>query len=278
MKIALSGANGYIGSHVVKALVNAGHEVIALDIKSDRVDPRAKYINLDIFSEVEGLFEKLGKPDVFLHLACKDVPRHNSPWHIESISKTFDLIKNLIDDGLGQIVTIGSMHDVGYFEGKITENTPTNPQTFYGISKDAIRKAVAVYAKEKGVTHQHLRFFYTFGDDLESSGSVFSKILQMAANGEKTFPFTDGKNEFDYIEINELAEQIRAVVEQKEITGIIHCCSGKPTAIRTQVETFIKMHNLDIKPDFGKYPTRPYDSPCIYGDNSKIQQILANRK
>lgn len=278
MKIAVTGANGYIGSHLVKTLLKAGHEVIAIDIKNDRIDACAKYFNLDIFSDIEGLFKKLGKPEVFVHLACKDVPKHNSPWHIETISKNFNLLKGLIDDGLEQVVTIGSMHDVGYFEGKITEETPTNPQTFYGISKDALRRIVATYAKEKGITHQHLRFFYTYGDDLESSGSVFSKILQMAQAGEKSFPFTEGKNEFDYIEINELTEQIMAVIEQKEIAGIIHCCSGKPTAIKEQVEYFIKLHGLDIKPDFGKYPTRPYDSPCIYGDNSKIQEILKNRK
>ena len=278
MKIAITGANGYIGSHTTKVLLDAGHSVIAIDIKNDNIDPRAKYLELDIFSDIDNLFEKLEKPDVVLHLACKDVPKHNSPWHIESISRNFNMIKELIDDGLGHIITIGSMHDIGYFEGKITEDTPTNPQTFYGISKDALRRAVKAYAKEKNAIHQHLRFFYTYGDDLKSSGSVFSKILQMAQAGEKSFPFTEGKNEFDYIEINELAEQIVAVAEQKEITGIIHCCSGKPTAIKDQVEYFIKLHNLDIKPDFGKYPTRPYDSPCIYGDNSKIQKILKNRK
>ncbi len=278
MKIAVTGANGYIGSHLVKTLLDAKHDVIAIDIKNDRIAKGAKYFNLDIFSGVEGLFKKLGNPNVFIHLACKDVPKHNSPWHIETISSNFNMIKKLIDDGLEQIITIGSMHDIGYFEGKITEETPANPTTFYGISKDTLRRAVSAYAKEKNVVHQHLRFFYTYGDDLESSGSVFSKILQMAQAGEKTFPFTEGKNEFDYIEINELAEQIRAVIEQKEITGIIHCCSGKPVAIKEQVEYFIKLHGLDIKPDFGKYPTRPYDSPCIYGDNSKIQEILKNRK
>lgn len=278
MKVAITGANGYIGSHTVKALLDAGHSVVAIDIRNDNIDPRAKYLNLDVFSEIDGLFELLEKPDVFLHLACKDVPKHNSPWHIESISKNFSMIKNLIDDGLRQIITIGSMHDIGYFEGKIKEDTLPNPTTFYGISKDTLRRVVKAYAAEKNVVHQHLRFFYTYGNDLKSSGSVFSKILQMAEAGEKSFPFTEGKNEFDYIEINELAEQIRAVVEQKEVTGIIHCCSGKPTAIKDQVEYFIKLHNLDIKPDFGKYPSRPYDSPCIYGDNSKIQEIMKNRK
>lgn len=278
MKILVTGANGYIGSHSVYALLEANHSVIAVDLKNDFIDKRAKYLNFDIFSNVENLFEQFECPDALIHLACKDVPVHNSLWHIESIPKNFNFIKNLIDGGLKQIITIGSMHDIGYFEGKITEDTPANPTTFYGISKDTIRRLVASYAIDKDVCHQHLRFFYTYGDDLHSSGSVFSKILQMANAGQTSFPFTDGKNKFDYIEINELANQIKAVVEQKEIKGIIHCCSGKPTAIKDQVEYFIKLHNLNIKPDFGKYPTRPYDSPCVYGDNSKILEILSKAK
>jgi dTDP-6-deoxy-L-talose 4-dehydrogenase (NAD+) len=149
-----------------------------------------------------------------------------------------------------------------------------NPMSFYGISKDTLRRIITVYLKDKPVSYKHLRFFYTYGDDEQSSGSVFSKILQLSKEGKESFPFTDGKNQFDYIEIHELAKQITAVIEQDEINGIINCCSGKPVAIKDQVEKYIRENNLTIKPDFGKYPSRPYDSPCIYGDNSKIKKIL----
>ena len=96
----------------------------------------------------------------------------------------------------------------------------------------------------------------------------------MEKDEKDSFPFTDGKNKFDYIHINDLAKQIRAVVEQKDISGIINCCSGKPVSIKDKVEEFLNENNLKIRPDFGKFPSRPYDSPCVYGDNSKIMKIL----
>ena len=183
-------------------------------------------------------------------------------------------MKKLIDSGLKQVITVGSMHDIGYYEGEIDETTTPNPQTFYGISKDTLRRLIEVYIKDKQVVYQHLRFYYTYGDDEQSSGSIFSKILQMEKEGKESFPFTDGKNKFDYIHINDLTKQIRAVVEQQNIQGIINCCSGVPISIKDKVEEFLKENNLNIKPDFGKFPSRPYDSPCVYGDNSKIMKIL----
>lgn len=278
MQIVVTGANGYIGSHVVKEFLDAGHTVVAVDLKHDRVDKRAVIYDENIYDESKNLFNEWGCPDVVIHLACKDVPVHNSLWHVDSIPANFRMLKNLIDSGLKQVVTVGSMHDIGYFEGAIDENTVPNPQTFYGVSKDSLRRLMEIYTKDKDVTYQHLRFFYTYGDDEQSSGSVFSKILQMEKEGKETFPFTDGKNKFDYININELAHQIRAVVEQKEVTGIINCCSGKPVAIKDMVEKYLKDNNLKIRPDFGKFPSRPYDSPCVYGDAGKINSVLSKEK
>lgn len=274
MRIVITGANGYIGSHVVKELLDSGHSVVAADLKQDRVDNRAIIYTEDIFDESKNLFVEWGEPDAVIHLACKDVPVHNSMWHVDSIPANFRFLKKLIDFGLKQVITVGSMHDIGYYVGAIDENTVPNPQTFYGVSKDSLRRLMEIYTKDKDVIYQHLRFFYTYGDDEQSSGSIFSKILEMEKNGQKTFPFTDGKNQFDYIKITELTKQIRAVVEQKEVQGIINCCSGEPVTIKKMVECFIKENHLKIRPDYGKYPSRPYDSPCVYGDTTKIKHLL----
>ena len=213
-----------------------------------------------------------------IHLACKDVPVHNSIYHIESIEKNFKFVKRLVDSGLKHVVTVGSMHEIGYWEGAVSEKAPSNPQTFYGVSKDTLRRLIEIYIKDKDVCFQYLRFFYTYGDDEQSSGSIFSKILQMEKEGKKTFPFTDGKNKFDYIEIHELARQIRKVVEQTKIQGIINCCSGEPIAIGDMVNKYIKDRNLKIRPEYGKFPSRPYDSPQLWGDNTKIKEIMSNKE
>lgn len=61
---------------------------------------------------------------------------------------------------------------------------------------------------------------------------------------KKTFPFTTGKNKYDFITVDRLADQIAAVACQKEIDGIINCCSGKPVALGEEIEGFIKKKDI----------------------------------
>ena len=172
---------------------------------------------------------------------------------------------------------MGSMHEIGYWEGAIKADTPTKPMSFYGVAKNSLRQVMEIIVKNTEVNFQWLRGYYIYGDDRRSS-SVLGKILEAEERGQEVFPFTSGKNLYDYISVDDLAKQIVAASLQDKYTGIINCCSGKPVSLGEMAEKFIKMHNLKIKLQYGAFPDRTYDSPGVWGDASIINKILCEEE
>lgn len=272
-KVLVTGANGYIGRHIVETLLNHGYDVDACDFRFDGVDERANKIYTPIFNGEEDIYEKLGKPDICIHMAWRNGFVHNSQTHIEDLYNHYTFLSNMISGGLKHLSVMGSMHEVGYWEGAIDENSPTNPSSLYGIAKNSLRQALELLAKDDEIVLQWLRGYYIIGDDLKSN-SIFSKITKAEMEGKAKFPFTTGKNKYDFISIEGLAEQIVATSTQSEIKGIINCCSGNPISLAQRVEEFISENNFKIKLEYGVFPDRKYDSPAVWGDNTKIQRIL----
>lgn len=271
--VLVTGAGGYIGRHVVQSLLKRDLEVKVLDVRFEGVDERAERVNIDLFSGDPDIYNQMGCPDVVLHMAWRDGFTHNSSAHLDDLAKHYHLIENLYLGGLKQLAVMGTMHEIGYWEGPIDENSPCSPASLYGIAKNALREAAVLSANAHQAILQWIRAYYIVGDD-KFGNSIFSKLLAAAEEGKKTFPFTTGKNLYDFISVRDLADQIAAVLDQDEVTGIINACTGRPMSLAERVEAYIAENSLDVALDYGAYPDRPYDSPGVWGDATKIQQIL----
>ena len=276
MNVLVTGANGYLGRGIVKALLDFGEKVTATDFSIDGIDERANRVEGDIFS-LTAPYEYFGEPDVLLHLAWKDGFIHYSDAHIRELPKHYDFIRKFIDSNVKSIAVMGSMHEIGFYEGCIKDETPCNPITPYGISKNALRELLFMLAKKQNKNILWLRGYYIVGNYLNGA-SIFSKIAAAEAEGKKEFPFTTGQNQYDFFDYDEFCNQVASAVVQSEINGIINICSGKPEKLADRVERYIRTNNFSIKLKYGAFPDRPYDSKAVWGDNSKITRILDNRK
>lgn len=272
MKILVTGANGYLGQGIVKAILDSGNEVIATDFSCTHIDPRAAAVPCDLFA-VEAPFEYFGRPDALLHLAWRDGFVHYSDAHINDLPAHFSFIKRMAEAGTRQIAVMGSMHEIGFFEGSINENTPCRPTTPYGISKNALRELTQMLCRQKNIVFQWLRGYYIVGNSRYGS-SVFSKLAAAAQEGKKEFPFTLGQNQYDFIDYPDFCTQVAAAVGQQKEQGIINICSGRPEKLADRVERFIKENHYDIRLQYGAFPDRPYDSKAIWGDDGKIKKIM----
>ncbi|MCF0131355.1 MAG: NAD(P)-dependent oxidoreductase [Pseudobutyrivibrio sp.] len=272
MKILVTGANGYVGQGVVNALLNRGAKVVATDFACDHVNEAATLLPCNLF-EVENPYEYFGKPDCIIHLAWRDGFKHASINHINDLPLHYAFLEKMASSGIKQMVVMGTMHEVGFYEGSIDENSPCHPQSLYGIAKNALRHSVELLQKDYDFVYQWLRGYYIVGNT-RFGCSIFSKITQAADAGETHFPFTSGQNQFDFIDYDLFCDQIAATALQTKVTGIINCCSGHPMKLAERVEQFIKENNYDIILDYGKFPDRPYDSKAVWGNNNKISEIM----
>ena len=94
------------------------------------------------------------------------------------LSVHYKFLTAMIDGGLKQLAVMGTMHEVGYWEGAIDENTPCNPISMYGIAKDALRRSMIQYTQQKGCILQWLRCYYILGDDKKIFPSSARFLMQ----------------------------------------------------------------------------------------------------
>lgn len=276
MKILVTGANGYIGTGVVKALLQLKQEIIATDYSIENIDKNAKLIPSNIF-DVDDPYIFFDKPDVVLHLAWRNGFVHDADTHINDLSDHFTFLKKMSESGIEKIVSLGTMHEIGFYEGCIKAETPCNPQSLYGISKNALRESLMTISAKNRTMLQWIRGYYIVGNS-EFGSSIFSKITKAEKEGLTDFPFTSGKNQYDFINYEEFCDQVANVTVNNTILGIINCCSGEPESLSCRVERFITENKYRIKLKYGVYPDRPYDSKAVWGDDWAIQEILRQNK
>lgn len=263
MKIAVTGANGFLGCGIVRELASRGHEVTAVDMRCDRVEGAARAVERSAF-DMEEPYEEMGSPDCVLHLAWRDGFRHNSPAHMEDLAAHVELVRRLAASPLPRLAVMGSMHEVGYHEGGIRADTPCAPQSMYGIAKNALRQASELLCAGSGTDLLWLRGYYIV-DGTPYGSSIFSKICQAAAEGRRTFPFTTGQNQYDFLDYGEFCSQVADYVAGDTPAGTHNVCSGRPERLADRVERFIKENGLGIELEYGAFPDRPYDSPAVWG-------------
>lgn len=273
-RVVVTGAGGYLGPHVVAALADRGHEVVAVvrPGSSAATDPRAARLEADILADDFNV-SAWGDAPALVHLAWKDGFVHNSPAHMSQLSAHYRLLTTAAAAGTTRIVALGTMHEVGYWEGAITADTPTEPKSLYGIAKDALRRALPLAFPET-VSLAWARAYYIYGDDRRSN-SIFRKLLEAVDAGKPVFPFTSGKNRYDFIRVEELGRQLAALVDASDVEGTVNCSTGDPVSLADQVERFIAENRLPISLQYGAFPDRPYDSPGVWGDAAVIREVMS---
>ena len=275
--VVITGAGGYVGRHVVTAVADMGFEPIAVvrKFREGEIDARARVIEADVLDSEFGLQSVAPLADIaaVIHLAWQDGFVHNAASHMTNLSAHYRFLVGLADAGIPRIAALGTMHEVGFWEGAVVAETPTNPASLYGIAKDALRRSTFLSIGDRA-EYVWLRAYYIFGDDRRNS-SIFAKLLEAGDRGETEFPFTTGKTLYDFIDVAELGRQIAVAATTPGVTGVLNTCTGNPESLASRVERFIAENELGLSLQYGAFPDRPYDSSGTWGDATAIRSLMA---
>ncbi len=282
-KILVTGGAGFIGSHVVDAFLDAGHEVAVIDNlvtgKRENVNPKAKFYEVDIRDQeaVEGVFAA-ERPDAVCHQAALANVRESLEKPIEygevNILGSLALLESARRHGCRRFI-YASTGGACYGEPEflpVTEDHPINPLDPYGASKHVVEHYLYLYRHNYGLSYVVLRYPNVYGprqDPLGEAGVVAIFTGLMLQGKQPTINGT-GEQQRDFVYVGDIARANVIALEQGE--GIYNIGSGVPTDVNT---IFAELKEIIGYPGEARYgPPKLGEVFRIYLDASKAREEL----
>ncbi|MBO0950060.1 NAD-dependent epimerase/dehydratase family protein [Fibrella forsythiae] len=281
MHILVTGASGFVGQHVVRALLARGHRITTSATKPDKLVQFdwadqvtvVPYV-LSLAGDEQNLYDYFGQPDALMHLAWQGLPNYKSSFHLDqNLFPHYLFLKNLITNGLRDLTVTGTCFEYGMQSGCLSEELTTYPANPYGLAKYSLWRFLGVLQAEQTFTLKWARLFYMYGPG-QSPNSILPLLERAVAAGEPVFNMSGGEQLRDYLPIEAVATYLSQILEQNRITGIINCCSGQPISVRRLVEEHIQRLNARITLNLGHYPYPDYEPMAFWGDAQKLQSII----
>lgn len=277
MRIALTGASGFIGQHVLAELLQRDVTIVLLqrDLNNDLPNcDQVERVILDIQNAPNNNFERLGRPDALLHLAWGGLPNYSSQHHLsQELPAHYALLSKMVCDGLPRLLVAGTCLEYGMLGGKLTEELEVTPDTAYGKAKDSLRRQLQDLQATKDYQLVWTRIFYTYGTG-QNHNTLFQQLRAAAESGQSSFDLSSGMQLRDYLPVTEVSKALVTLSLANNNQGVVNICSGHPIAIRELVEGWVKEYNWPLKLNFGILPNRSYEAPEAWGDRSKLDQVL----
>jgi len=275
MKIAVTGATGFIARHLIPIL-RIEHEIVAI-ARFGNSSIQYPWLNgiekvaLDVTHPQGNIFSLMGKPDKLIHLAWGGLPNYKSSNHLIEGAMQLLFLKNALESGLRDLTVTGTCFEYGMRDGKLSEDDITLPVNPYGLAKDFLRKGLEFLAAEHECVFRWTRLFYMYGEG-QNPNSLFPQLDNAIERGDPTFNMSGGEQLRDFLPVEEVVGNIATMALQNNIAGVVNCCSGTPISVRKLVENRIKEKLATISLNLGHYPYPDYEPMAFWGDNTKLMK------
>jgi UDP-glucose 4-epimerase len=243
VRAIVTGGAGFIGSHLVEALLERGDEVLVVDDLSrgrrEQVPERAELAEHDIREPLGDLFARFG-PDVCFHLAAQADVRVSVAKPVDdaavNVLGTVQVLDAAQKHGAKVVFSSTGGAIYGECERPAREDDPLEPLSPYGAAKLAAETYLETWGRLHGDGHAALRFANVYGPRQEAGleGGVVAIFFERMSRGEPVTIYGDGRQTRDFVHVGDI---VAATIAAAEVAGVFNAASGIETSV-------LELHDL----------------------------------
>jgi UDP-glucose 4-epimerase len=296
MKILVTGGAGYIGSHVVNALGENGHDLIVFDNLSTGHDWAVLYGKLEVgnLEDSSHLYDVINtfRPDAVMHFAASiqvdESVREPLKYYRNNVANTLNLLDAMDRNGIRNFIYSSSAAVYGTPDKLLLdESVPLHPINPYGASKAMIETVLGDIARTSDLRYIALRYFNVAGADPEARiGQAYLDATHLITRALKTalgdftklsifgtdYPTPDGTCIRDYIHVVDLANAHLLVLDylmETKKSDVMNCGYGRGFSVREVVAAAKKVTGINFTVEDA--PRRAGDPPQLVADSTKLR-------
>ena len=296
--VLVTGGAGYIGSHAVKALRHAGHDVVVLDnlIAGHRqAVAGVPFIHADI-ADTDTVRDTIRQYDVsaVMHfaalLAVGESVLHPSKYFRVNVGGTLSLLDAMVSESVGHLVFSSTCAIFGNpIETPIPENHPTRPINAYGETKLTVERALEHYERAYGITSIKFRYFNAAGADPDGQiGEDHSPEIHLIPNAIRAaetgkimdiygddYPTPDGTCQRDYVHVSDLSSAHLLALEALQAgaaSTAYNLGNGRPHSVREVISAVERVSGSDVQARI--VDRRAGDPAVLYAASDRVKQEL----
>jgi Nucleoside-diphosphate-sugar epimerases len=279
VKVFVTGATGFIGSHLMRVLLAAGHDVLILtrpDGNPWRIRDILHQVSIvqGTMQEIQNVQEQLRiwQPQACVHLAWYAEPGKylNSKENLASLQDGLKLLQILASCGCEQFVGAGTCAEYEMKSEVLLETDRTKPETLYAATKSSFQVLGEQLAAQAGLRFAWGRVFHLYGSSEDTRRLIPATILSLQKG--HIFSASLGEQIRDYLHVTDVASAFAAMVEQRAV-GIYNICSSEPVTIRFILETVGGLMGQPELIKHGVLPYREWEPMFLCGNNDRLKTM-----
>lgn len=273
MKILLTGATGFLGAHVLRALLAQGLSTVVIGRRPPEAGVPFLETNLLGGGDFAGLLRRAGATHL-LHLAwyAEHGRYWTSPLNLRWVEATVRLVEAFCQAGGSRVVVAGTCAEYDWRCGYCREDdTPLAPATLYGVAKDATRRLVAGICAGAGVPWAWGRIFLPYGPGEPAARLIPS--LFAVFRGQRPAFGVNAQAYRDFLHVADVADGLVTLARAPEAAGAHNIASGQPVRLDEVVRTVARLCDADPRPVLEQASQRPGEPPLLVGDSSRLRAL-----